>query len=91
MSNRQETVNAMVLAQLCHYNASVAGQVYRLFGSATAAISNRHNLRDAMPEATDRLAQMLQADDSEARSASATMHRCCCSTKARPTSTAAAW
>ena len=67
MSNRQETVNAMVLAQLCHYNASVAGQVYRLFGSATAAISNRHNLRDAMPEATDRLAQMLQADDSEAR------------------------
>ena len=67
MSNRQETVNAMVLAHLCHYNASVAGQVYRLFGSATAAISNRHNLRDAMPEATDRLAQMLQADDSEAR------------------------
>ena len=63
MSNRQETVNAMVLAHLCHYNASVAGQVYRLFGSATAAISNRHNLR----EATDRLAQMLQADDSEAR------------------------
>ena len=67
MSNRQETVNAMVLAQLCHYNASVTGQVYSLFGSATAAISNRHNLRDAMPEATDRLAQMLQADDSEAR------------------------
>lgn len=59
MDCSQETLYAMAIARLLRYNPAAGVQLYRRLGSATAIMENRHNIQDAMDDASPRLAKML--------------------------------
>ena len=54
-----ETLNAMTLARLSFYNLASIMQLYRQAGSATAVIENSQNIRDVIPDASQRLVELL--------------------------------
>ena len=53
----KETLNAMTLARLSYYSQASILLLYRKAGSATAVIDNIDNIRDILPDASQRLAQ----------------------------------
>ena len=54
-----ETLNAMTLARLSFYNLASIMLLYRKAGSATAVIENSNNIRDIIPDASQRLVELL--------------------------------
>ena len=55
-----ETLNAMTLARLSFYNLASIMLLYRQAGSATAVIENSNNIRDIIPDASQRLVELLR-------------------------------
>ena len=55
-----ETLNAMTLARLSFYNLASIMLLYRQAGSATAVIENSNNIRDIIPDASQRLVELLK-------------------------------
>lgn len=58
--NEQETINAMILSRLSYYSLAAVRQLYLAAGSATAVVENRNHIRDIIPDATQRLVEMLR-------------------------------
>lgn len=65
MNTSQETLYAIALTRIAHFNLTTCLQLYRLLGSATAIMEHRHDIKVILPEATPRLVQSL-ADISDA-------------------------
>ena len=56
----KETLNAMTLARLSYYSQASILLLYRKAGSATAVIDNIDNIRDILPDASQRLVEQLR-------------------------------
>lgn len=59
MNTSQETLYAIALTRIAHFNLTTCLQLYRLLGSATAIMEHRHDIKMILPEATPRLVQSL--------------------------------
>ena len=57
--NEQEKVNAMALTRLGFISLAGMQELFNRAGSATAVMENRHNIRDIIPDASDRLVAVL--------------------------------
>lgn len=64
--NEQEMVNAMALTRLGYVSIANMQELFRRAGSATVVMENRRNIRDIIPDASDRLVAVL-ADVTEAQ------------------------
>ena len=60
MTNETETLHAMALARLSYFNLAMVLQLYREAGSATAVFENRNNIRDIIPDASQKLIDILR-------------------------------
>ncbi len=65
MNITQETLYAMALTRINHFNLTTSLQLYRTLGSATAIMEHRHDIKAVLPCATPRLQEALK-DVSEA-------------------------
>lgn len=61
--NEQEILNAMILSRLSYYNLAAIHALYRETGSATAVVEHRNDIRDIIPDASQRLVDMLRDCD----------------------------
>ena len=61
--DNNETLNAMTLARLSYFNLSALLQLYHKAGSATAIVENRNNIRDIIPDASQKLVDLLRDCD----------------------------
>lgn len=68
MNISQETLYAVALTRINHFNPSQTSALYRRLGSATAIMEHRHDIRAVLPDATPRLIEALN-------DVSAAMHR----------------
>lgn len=59
MSDSQETLYTIALTKISHFNAATCLQLYRKFGSATAIMENRNNLRDVAEDVSPKLIEAL--------------------------------
>lgn len=59
----RETLNAMALTRVSHFNLAVMHQLYNALGSATAIVDNKDCLRDVCPECPQRIADSLRRID----------------------------
>ena len=58
--NEKETLAAMALARLGYYNLAAIHSLYQAAGSAAAVIEHRNNIRDIIPDASQRLVDVLR-------------------------------
>lgn len=58
--NEKETLAAMALARLGYYNLAAIHTLYQAAGSAAAVIEHRNNIRDIIPDASQRLVDVLR-------------------------------
>ena len=65
MNITQETLYAMALTRINHFNLTTSLQLYKTVGSATAIMEHRHDIKAVLPCATPRLQEALK-DVSEA-------------------------
>ena len=61
--NEKETLAAMALARLSYYNLAAIHSLYQAAGSAAAVIEHRNNIRDIIPDASQRLVDVLRDID----------------------------
>ena len=61
--DQQEILNTIALTRLNYFNLAGMLELYRKMGSATLVIDNRNNIRDILPDATDKLINALQNID----------------------------
>ena len=59
----QETIYAMALSRVARMSLSNINMLYTTLGSATAVFENRHNIRDILPDATERLCNAIKDMD----------------------------
>ena len=64
--DQQEILNTILLTRLNYFSLAGMLELYRKIGSATLIMENRDNIRDILPEASDKLIQSLHNAD-EAR------------------------
>lgn len=64
--DQQEILNTIVLTRLNYFSLAGLLELYRKVGSATLIIENKDNIKDILPDASDRLIQALK-DTDEAR------------------------
>jgi DNA processing protein len=57
--NQTETLCAMALARLLHFQPAVLTELYRHLGSATAIVENRNRINEVVPEASPKLREVL--------------------------------
>ena len=57
-----EKISAMVLSRMSPFHPADLLTLYRTLGSAAAVMEHRHDIREAIPEATPRLLSALEAD-----------------------------
>lgn len=60
MSINQETLYAVALTRINHFNLATTLRLYRTLGSATAIMEHRHDIRAVLPDATPRLIESLK-------------------------------
>ena len=60
MNITQETLYAMALTRINHFNLTTSLQLYRTLGSATAIMEHRHDIKAVLPCATPRLVEALK-------------------------------
>ncbi len=63
MVSEQEILNTIALTRINYFTLSGLLQIYRMLGSATAVIENRNNIKDVIPDASDRLIEALKQLD----------------------------
>ena len=64
--DQQEILHTILLTRLNYFSLAGMLELYRKVGSATLIVENRKNIRDILPDATDKLVNTLQ-DIDEAR------------------------
>ena len=60
MNITQETLYAMALTRINHFNLTTSLQLYKTLGSATAIMEHRHDIKAVLPCATPRLVEALK-------------------------------
>ena len=60
MNINQETLYAVALTRINHFNVATSLQLYRKLGSATNIMEHRHDIRAVLPDATPRLIKALK-------------------------------
>ena len=68
-----ETIYAMALSHMPRMSLSNINMLYTTLGSATAVFENRHNIRDILPDATQRLCDTIKDMDEPLKRAEAEM------------------
>ena len=58
--NEKEIINCMVLARLNYYSLAAIKRLYQEAGSATVVVENRNNIRDIIPDATQKFIEILR-------------------------------
>lgn len=61
--DQQEIINTIALTRINYFTLAGLIELYRLLGSATEVINHRHNIRDILPDAGDRLIDSLACLD----------------------------
>ena len=61
--DQQEILNTIVLTRLNYFSLAGMLDLYRKVGSATLIVENKNNIRDILPDATDKLVNALQDID----------------------------
>ena len=64
--NQQEILNTILLTRLNYFSLAGMLELYRKVGSATLIMEHKNNLRDILPDASDKLVNAIQNSD-EAR------------------------
>lgn len=60
MNINQETLYAVALTRINHFNVATSLQLYRKLGSATTIMEHRHDIRAVLPDATPRLIEAFK-------------------------------
>lgn len=60
MDNSQEIINTIALTRINYFSLAGMLELYRRLGSATAVMDHRDNIRDVLPDATQRLIDALK-------------------------------
>lgn len=60
MNITQETLYAVALTRINHFNLTTSLELYRKLGSATAVMEHRHDIKAVLPDATPRLEEALK-------------------------------
>ena len=60
MNINQETLYAVALTRINHFNVATSLQLYRKLGSATTIMEHRHDIRAVLPDATPRLIETFK-------------------------------
>ena len=58
--DQQETLNTILLTRLNYFSLAGMLELYRKVGSATLILENRNNIKDILPDASDKLIHALQ-------------------------------
>ena len=66
MADQQEILNTILLTRLNYFSLAGMLELYRKVGSATLILEHKNNLRDILPDASDKLVNTIQNCD-EAR------------------------
>ena len=66
MTDQQEVLNTILLTRLNYFSLAGMLELYRRVGSATLIMENKDNIKDILPDASDKLINALQNAD-EAR------------------------
>ena len=66
MADQQEILNTILLTRLNYFSLAGMLELYRKVGSATLILEHKNNLRDILPDASDKLVNAIQNCD-EAR------------------------
>ena len=66
MADQQEILNTILLTRLNYFSLAGMLELYRKVGSATLIMEHKNNLRDILPDASDKLVNAIQNSD-EAR------------------------
>lgn len=69
--DQQEIINTIALTRINYFTLAGLLELYRLLGSATEVITHRHNIRDILPDAGDRLIDSLARLDEPLKRAEA--------------------
>ena len=64
--DQQEILNTILLTRLNYFSLAGMLELYRKVGSATLIMEHKNNLRDILPDASDKLVNAIQNSD-EAR------------------------
>lgn len=76
MENQQEKYNALVLSRLNHFNLVGLLDLYKELGSATEVMRHRANIREVLPDASERLVESLRSLDEHKQRAEEEMAFC---------------
>ena len=57
---QQEIINAIALTRISYFNLAGILELYRRVGSASAIIEHRNNIRDIIPNASEKLANAFK-------------------------------
>lgn len=76
MENQQEKYNALVLSRLNHFNLVGLLDLYKELGSATEVMRYRANIREVLPDASERLVESLRSLDEHKQRAEEEMAFC---------------
>lgn len=76
MENQQEIFNALVLSRINHFNLAGLLDLYKTMGSATEVMNHRGDIRDVLPDASEKLVEALQSLDEPMRRAEEEMVFC---------------
>ena len=72
----QETLNALALTRINHFNLAGLLHLYRMTGSATAIVEHRNDIRDIVPDCSPRLLEGLRKLDDALKRAEAELDFC---------------
>ena len=60
MADQQEILNTILLTRLNYFSLAGMLELYRKVGSATLILEHKNNLRDILPDASDKLVSAIQ-------------------------------
>ena len=74
--NGQETLNALALTRINHFNLAGLLHLYRTLGSATAIVEHRNDMSDVVSDCSPRLLEGLKKLDEALKRAEAELDFC---------------
>lgn len=72
-ASQQEIINTITLTRLNYFSLAGILELYRRAGSATTILENKENIRDILPDASDKLVETLKNSDEARRRAEVEM------------------
>ena len=72
-ASQQEIINTITLTRLNYFSLAGILELYRRAGSATTILENKENIRDILPDASDKLVETLKNCDEARRRAEVEM------------------